>query len=78
MTALPNFFHPIANEVAGMIHWDGENFSHSADNVEFSIEGGGEVPVLRCRCRDVDGNEHNRDVNLSERIENQNGQFVYR
>ena len=54
------------------------NFSHSVDNVEFKIEGGGEVPVLRCFCRDSEGKEFARDVNLSERIENQNGQFVFR
>jgi hypothetical protein len=53
------------------------NFSHSVENVEFQIEGGGEVPVLRCFCRDSEGNEFARDVNLSERIENQNGQFVF-
>ncbi|KAF2797568.1 Cyanovirin-N [Melanomma pulvis-pyrius CBS 109.77] len=61
----------------GEIQWDSANFSHSVDNVEFRIEGDGEVPVLRCRCRDSDGNEFARDVNLSERIENQNGQFVF-
>ncbi|KAF2703796.1 Cyanovirin-N [Pleomassaria siparia CBS 279.74] len=61
----------------GMIQWDGGNFSQSVENVEFSIEGGGEVPVLRCFCRDSEGNEYARDVNLSERISNQDGQFVY-
>ncbi|TGO35626.1 hypothetical protein BHYA_0152g00250 [Botrytis hyacinthi] len=66
----------IGNE-DGMIHWDGVNFSHSAENVTFSIEGGGEVPVLRTFLRSRDGEEFSRDVNLAERIENHNGQFVY-
>ncbi|RAL63032.1 hypothetical protein DID88_004117 [Monilinia fructigena] len=61
----------------GMIHWDGENFSHSAENVTFSIEGGAQVPVLRSFLRSIDGEEFSRDVNLAERIENHDGQFVY-
>lgn len=61
----------------GMIHWDGRDFSHSAENVTFSIEGGGEVPVLRTFLRSVDGDEFARDVNLSERIQNHDGRFVY-
>lgn len=61
----------------GMIHWDGANFSHSAENVTFSIEGGGSVPVLRAFLRSIDGEEFSRDVNLSERIENHDGRFVY-
>ncbi|PVH95569.1 CNVH-domain-containing protein [Periconia macrospinosa] len=62
----------------GQIHWDGVNFSQSVDNVEFHIEGGGSVPVLRCFCRTSDGQEFARDVNLAERIKNDNGSFVYR
>ncbi|QSZ35385.1 hypothetical protein DSL72_008255 [Monilinia vaccinii-corymbosi] len=61
----------------GMIHWDGQNFSHSAENVTFSIEGGGQVPVLRAFLRSVDGEEFSRDVNLAERIRNDNGRFIY-
>lgn len=57
-----------------MLHID---FSHSAENVTFSIEGGGAVPVLRTFLRSRDGEEFSRDVNLAERIENHNGQFVY-
>ncbi|KAF7906807.1 hypothetical protein EAF00_001085 [Botryotinia globosa] len=53
------------------------DFSHSAENVTFSIEGGGQVPVLRTFLRSRDGEEFSRDVNLAERIENHNGQFVY-
>jgi len=31
----------------GNFVWDGEGFSGSAENVHFTIEGDGEVPVLR-------------------------------
>lgn len=61
----------------GHIHWDGVNFSQSVENVEFHIEGGGAVPVLRCFCRNSQGEEFARDVNLAERIQNNNGSFVY-
>ncbi|CAI6336430.1 unnamed protein product [Periconia digitata] len=61
----------------GRIHWDGVNFADSVENVEFHIEGGGEVPVLRCFCRDSEGEEFARDVNLAERIQNENGRFIY-
>ncbi|KKY22195.1 putative cyanovirin-n family protein [Diplodia seriata] len=68
--------HHLGNQ-DGMIHWDGRDFSHSAENVTFSIEGGGQVPVLRTFLKSVEGEEYARDVNLAERIENHDGRFVY-
>ncbi|KAM3068925.1 hypothetical protein ACMFMG_004099 [Clarireedia jacksonii] len=61
----------------GMIHWDGNNFSHSSEDVTFHIEGGAQVPVLRAHLRSRDGEEFSRDVNLAERIQNRNGEFYY-
>lgn len=61
----------------GKFEWGGENFSHSAENVSFSIEGGASVPVLRADLRTVDGQLVHGDINLAERIENQNGVFVF-
>ncbi|BCR84437.1 CVNH domain-containing protein [Aspergillus chevalieri] len=62
----------------GAFEWDGENFSESAQNVEFSIEGDGEVPVLRASLHRVEEDEWvDADINLSERVVNDNGQFVY-
>ncbi|KAI9644019.1 hypothetical protein NHQ30_007371 [Ciborinia camelliae] len=61
----------------GMIHWDGQDFSLTAENVTFHIEGGASVPVLRTWLRSIDGEEFSRDVNLAERIGNDNGRFVY-
>ncbi|EAW08478.1 CVNH domain-containing protein [Aspergillus clavatus NRRL 1] len=61
----------------GRFQWDGVNFSESAENVHFAIEGGGEVPVLRARLADGEGNWHDADVNLSERVENIDGRFEF-
>jgi hypothetical protein len=60
---------------AGHFQWDGVNFSESAEDVHFAIEGGGEVPVLRARLANVNGEYQDADVNLSERIINVDGQF---
>lgn len=66
----------IGNE-NGMIHWDGQNFSLSAEDVTFHIEGGAQVPVLRTHLRSRDGEAFSRDVNLAERIGNNDGRFEY-
>ncbi|KAH8800484.1 CVNH domain-containing protein [Xylogone sp. PMI_703] len=66
----------IGNE-NGHFQWQGERFSESAKDVTFSIEGGGQVPVLRAILFDVDGGEHARDINLAERIENIDGRFQF-
>ncbi|KAE8335811.1 hypothetical protein BDV24DRAFT_143120 [Aspergillus arachidicola] len=61
----------------GHFEWDGQNFSQTADNVHFAIEGDGEVPVLRAALLNGEGESVNSDVNLSERINNDNGVFVF-
>ncbi|KAH8880813.1 Cyanovirin-N [Thozetella sp. PMI_491] len=66
-----------ANHLAGTFEWGSQNFSESAQNIRFSVEGGDNVPVLRAELRDADGNWHERDVNLGERIGNDNGNLVY-
>jgi hypothetical protein len=68
-----------ASALTGLGHftWDGENFSHSAENIEFALEGGGDVPVLRASLFDAEGNSERRDINLGERIGNNDGNFVY-
>ncbi|KAK3368397.1 Cyanovirin-N [Podospora didyma] len=60
----------------GAFEWSGENFSGSAQNISFSIEGDN-VPVLRAELADADGNFHGADINLAERIGNDNGNFVF-
>ena len=61
----------------GSFFWDGEGFANSAENVEFTIEGDGEVPVLRAILFDGEGNGQERDINLGERIGNNDGNFEY-
>lgn len=79
--------------LVGYFIWDGEGFSNSAENVHFTIEGEGEVPVLRATLFNQDGEVRfshtlkgfntdqnkgiQRDINLAERISNDNGNFAY-
>jgi hypothetical protein len=63
--------------ITGSFFWDGEGFGHSAENVHFSIEGDGSVPVLRATLFDSEGNGQERDLNLSERVSNNDGNFEY-
>jgi hypothetical protein len=66
-----------ANGVLGSFLWDGVNFADSAQDVHFAIEGGGEVPVLRATLINGDGEGVMRDLNLSERISNYDGNFAF-
>jgi hypothetical protein len=61
----------------GSFQWGGENFSISAEDVQFTIEGDGEVPVLRARLPNSAGELFDADINLSERIVNDNGSFTF-
>lgn len=61
----------------GNFFWGGENFSHSAENISFSVEGADSVPILRASLRDVEGNLNDRDINLAERIGNADGSFSF-
>ncbi|KAL7271238.1 hypothetical protein RUND412_006006 [Rhizina undulata] len=61
----------------GHFQWNGENFTESAKDVKFSIEGGGAVPVLRAQLRTANGEWREADVNLAERIDNVNGDLVF-
>lgn len=61
----------------GSFEWDGQNFSGTAEDVEFHIEGDGDVPVLRAKLNNADGEPVDADINLGERIVNDNGAFVF-
>ncbi|RHZ65667.1 CVNH domain-containing protein [Aspergillus thermomutatus] len=61
----------------GHFQWEGVNFSESAEDVHFAIEGGGEVPVLRARLANTEGEYQDADVNLSERVINVDGHFEF-
>ncbi|CAI6030301.1 unnamed protein product [Clonostachys chloroleuca] len=60
----------------GNFEWGGVNFSGSAEDIRFELEGDGQ-PILRARLGDVEGNLHDRDINLSERIGNDNGNLRF-
>ncbi|KAF2395997.1 CVNH domain-containing protein [Trichodelitschia bisporula] len=60
----------------GYFTWGGQGFADSAENVTFSFEGDG-VPILRAELRDAEGNLQYRDINLSERIGNNDGGFYF-
>ncbi|KAK0704316.1 Cyanovirin-N [Lasiosphaeris hirsuta] len=62
----------------GHFEWEAADFSGSAQNVNFSVEGGDSVPILRAQLRDAAGEWHDRDINLAERIGNNDGAFEFR
>ncbi|GMF73546.1 unnamed protein product [Aspergillus oryzae] len=61
----------------GHFQWGGRNFSETARNVHFGFEGGAHVPVLRAELRTPAGTWEPRDVNLDERVFNNNGHFEF-
>ena len=61
----------------GHFEWNGVNFSHTAENIRFSIEGGAGVPVLRADLKNLDGEANPADINLAERIGNNEGKFEF-
>jgi len=61
----------------GNFEWGGSDFSHSAQNITFSIEGDDNCPILRAELANVEGEYQHRDINLSERIGNSDGQLVF-
>lgn len=77
----PILFHDLLHitdiNLAGVFSWEGQNFSGSAQNISFNIEGEN-IPVLRAELNDGEGNWVARDINLGEKLENNNGQFSVR
>jgi hypothetical protein len=61
----------------GSFEWGGQNFSESAEDISFSLEGGDGVPILRAGLRNVDGELVQSDLNLSERNGNNDGSFTF-
>ena len=57
--------------------WGGGGFQDSADDISFDREGDDDIPVLRAKLTDVDGEEHDADINLAERIGNDNGKLIF-
>ncbi|GJC88971.1 cyanovirin-N [Colletotrichum liriopes] len=61
----------------GSFQWDGSGFANSAEDIHFSLEGDDNVPILRARLFNVEGEAIDADVNLSERIGNNDGNFTF-
>ncbi|WQF86632.1 Putative cyanovirin-N [Colletotrichum destructivum] len=61
----------------GSFEWGGGGFADSAENIHFELEGGDNVPILRARLFNVEGEAIDADVNLSERIGNNDGNFHF-
>ncbi|PHH52600.1 Cyanovirin-N -like protein [Ceratocystis fimbriata CBS 114723] len=64
--------------VDGRFEWGGEGFHSVAEDISFSIEGDDNVPILRAALFNCEGEPVRADVNLSERIHNENGNFEFR
>lgn len=61
----------------GNFEWGASDFAGSAENITFSLEGEEGVPILRAELRTTSGDLVARDINLSERIGNNDGQFYF-
>lgn len=57
--------------------WGGGGFKDSASDISFEREGEDGVPVLRAILKDVEGEDRDADINLAERIGNDNGRLVF-
>ncbi|KAJ2975660.1 hypothetical protein NQ176_g5399 [Zarea fungicola] len=57
--------------------WGSANFSQSAKDISFSLEGGANVPILRANLGGAPDEYSPADVNLAERIRNDNGALVF-
>ncbi|KAH6653228.1 cyanovirin-N family protein [Truncatella angustata] len=68
-----------STNVSGKGHfaWDSAGFANSAEDIRLSIEGDGPVAVLRARLRNENGEWQDSDINLSERLGNNNGGFYW-
>ncbi|EPS34930.1 hypothetical protein POX_a00102 [Penicillium oxalicum] len=64
----------------GTFDWGGVNFADSAENIEFSQderEDGPPIPVVRAHLGNLDGDMVPADINLAERITNDNGELRF-
>ena len=64
-------------DTLGSFEWGGENFADSAQDIELETEGDDENPILRAKLGNVDGEEVEADLNLAERIGNDNGTLIF-
>ncbi|KAH7375556.1 Cyanovirin-N [Plectosphaerella cucumerina] len=61
----------------GAFEWGGGGFANSAEEISFELEGDDSVPILRANLWNVEGELVGGDINLAERINNNNGEFTF-
>ena len=64
----------------GSFEWGGENFQDSAEDIELCSEDrddGEAIPVLRACLGNLDGESVSADINLAERITNEDGHLRF-
>ncbi|BCR84440.1 CVNH domain-containing protein [Aspergillus chevalieri] len=61
----------------GQFEWDSVNFSETAADAEFTIEGGGEVFVLRASLQDKQREWATSDIKFAERVLDVNGGYRF-
>lgn len=52
-------------------------FANSAEEISFELEGDDSVPVLRAQLYNVEGELIEADINLAERLHNNDGEFSF-
>lgn len=72
------FMKYCSDVLLGRFVWGGAGYADSSERGWLSIEGDNQ-PILRAALFDGDGNlVENVDINLAERIGNNDGQFYFR
>ncbi|KAL2759968.1 hypothetical protein ACRALDRAFT_1073962 [Sodiomyces alcalophilus JCM 7366] len=61
----------------GSFEWGGSGFADSAEDISFELEGDDSVPILRAALFNVEGEAIPSDINLAERIHNNDGAFAF-
>lgn len=74
----PSTGYCCSNTFPGHFAWGGENFAYSAKDIELHREGEEEVPVLRANLVNIEREEIPGDINLGERIVNEDGELVFK
>ncbi|OHF00959.1 CVNH domain-containing protein [Colletotrichum orchidophilum] len=59
----------------GRFQWGGQGFAQSAEDIRFDLEG--DQPILRARLFNIGGEAIDADVNLCERLSNNDGHFHF-
>ncbi|OJI99725.1 hypothetical protein ASPVEDRAFT_39102 [Aspergillus versicolor CBS 583.65] len=61
----------------GHFEWEGAGFGGSASDISLDLEGDESVPVLRATLDNAEGEPVEANVNLAERLGNNNGSFDF-